>query len=48
MAKAFEASIVSLPFSLPFFGNDFGWLAWYIIVSFPLSFIFRKALGVVS
>lgn len=38
--------VVLLPFSLPFFGDDFGWLAWYIIVSVLLSFIFRKILGV--
>ncbi|MFQ6010113.1 MAG: EMC3/TMCO1 family protein [Candidatus Aenigmatarchaeota archaeon] len=35
-----------LPFTLPFFGNDFGWLMWYIVVSIPFSQIFRKLLGV--
>ena len=48
MSDVFVNSVVSLPFSLPFFGNDFGWLAWYIVVSLPLSMIFRKALGVVT
>jgi len=48
MGKAFATSTVSLPFSLPFFGNDFGWLAWYIIVSVPLSMMLRKTLGVVT
>ena len=48
MAEVFVDSIVSLPFSLPFFGNDFGWLGWYITASIPLSMVFRKALGVVS
>ena len=48
MASTFSEGIVSLPFSLPMFGNDFGWLAWYIVISIPLSMIFRKVLGVVS
>lgn len=42
----FPGSVVNLPFTLPYFGNDFGWLAWYIIVSLPLNTIFRKFLGV--
>ena len=42
----FPGVVVSLPFSLPFFGTDFGWLAWYIIVSIPLNSIFRRLLGV--
>jgi len=39
--------VVLLPFSLPYFENDLGWLAWYIIISLVLSFVFRKILGVV-
>jgi uncharacterized membrane protein (DUF106 family) len=31
---------------LPYFENDFGWLAWYIIVSIPLGILFRKLLRV--
>jgi len=42
----FPGVVVNLPFSLPFLGNDFGWLAWYIIVSIPLNSIFRRLLGV--
>ena len=42
----FPGSVVFLPFSLPFFGDDFGWLAWYIIVSVPLNSIFKRILGV--
>lgn len=38
--------VALLPFSLPYFGSDFGWLAWYIITSFALNFVFRKILGV--
>ena len=38
--------VAVLPFTLPYFGNDFGWLMWYFIVSIPLTQIFRKAMGV--
>jgi len=40
--------VVNLPFSMPFYGNKLGWLGWYILVSIPLTTIFRKALGVVQ
>ena len=46
LAIVFTEPVVYLPFSLPFFENDFGWLAWYIIVSFPLNSLFRKFMGV--
>ncbi len=39
-------SVVLLPFALPFFGSELGWIAWYLIVSIPLSLLFRKMLGV--
>jgi uncharacterized membrane protein (DUF106 family) len=42
----FSRIVVLLPFSLPYFENDFGWLAWYMLVSVILSFVFRKFLGV--
>ncbi len=42
----FPGTVVYLPFSLPYFENDFGWLMWYIIVSVPLNSIFRRILGV--
>ena len=48
IGNVFSDSVISLPFSLPFLGNDFGWLAWYVTLSIPFSFIFRRALGVVS
>lgn len=36
-----------LPFPLPFaFDAAVGWLGLYILVSFPTTFVFRKALGV--
>jgi uncharacterized membrane protein (DUF106 family) len=38
---------VRMPFMVPFFGVDYlGWLFWYILVSLPATWIFRKALGV--
>jgi len=46
MAHAFPGIIVKLPFYLPYFENDFGWLMWYIIISVPLGQTFRKLVGV--
>ncbi len=46
VATTFTGTVAILPFSLPFFGNDFGWLMWYIVASMPLTYIFRKMLGV--
>ena len=37
---------VELPFSLPFAGNTLNWLGFYILLAMPLTYIFRKALGV--
>jgi len=44
-AQVFPGTVVNLPFTLPYFGNDFGWLAWYIIVSIPLGQLIRKLIG---
>jgi uncharacterized membrane protein (DUF106 family) len=41
-----SAKFVDLPFSIPFAGNTLNWLGFYILVAMPLTFIFRKALGV--
>ena len=46
LPNLYSGAVVYLPFSLPYFGNDFGWLAWYFIVSLPLNSIMRKILGV--
>jgi len=46
LGQAFPGVVVKLPFTLPYFENDFGWLAWYIIVSIPLGAYFRKLLRV--
>lgn len=42
----FAAEIVQLPVSLPFVGDELGWLGTYILFVFPFSFIFGKLLGV--
>ncbi|NIO44590.1 MAG: DUF106 domain-containing protein [Candidatus Aenigmarchaeota archaeon] len=42
----FSRIVVLLPFTLPYFGNDFGWLFWYILISLIFNSIFRKILGV--
>jgi len=46
VAQLFPGAVVKLPINLPYFGSDFGWLAWYIIVSMPLNQLFRKMMGV--
>ena len=46
LGQAFPGTVVKLPFTLPYFEDDFGWLAWYIIVSIPLGIYFRKLLKV--
>jgi uncharacterized membrane protein (DUF106 family) len=45
-SQAFPGIVVKLPFYLPYFESDFGWLAWYIIVSIPLGQMIRKLIGV--
>ncbi len=42
----FERVIAVLPVSLPFFGDDLGWLGWYFICSIPLMLIIKKILKV--
>jgi uncharacterized membrane protein (DUF106 family) len=46
LGQTFPGAVVKLPFTLPYFENDLGWLAWYIIVSIPLGYYFRKLLRV--
>lgn len=40
------AEVVPLPLSLPFLGDELGWLGTYILVSIPLTFLFRRWLGI--
>lgn len=42
----FSRIVVLLPFSLPYFDNDFGWFMWYFLTSLILTFVFRKIVGV--
>lgn len=42
----FNAKFVELPFSIPIAGSALNWLGFYIIIAMPLTFIFRKLLGV--
>jgi len=41
-----NARFIELPFSLPLAGSALNWLGFYIIIAMPLTFIFRKMLGV--
>ena len=41
-----NARFVELPFSIPLAGSALNWLGFYIIIAMPLTFIFRKMLGV--
>jgi uncharacterized membrane protein (DUF106 family) len=41
-----NAHFVDLPFSIPLAGDALNWLGFYIIIAMPLTFIFRKLLGV--
>ncbi len=47
VAATFTGPVVQLPFSLPYFGADFGWLMWYFVVSLSVTQVFRKMAGVV-
>lgn len=46
LKKTYNGATFALPFSLPFIGNDVGWLGLYIIISIPTSMLFRKLLKV--
>ncbi|MBY6294242.1 DUF106 domain-containing protein [Nanohaloarchaea archaeon H01] len=37
---------VDLPFGIPLAGNELNWLGFYIFIAMPLTFLFRKLLGV--
>ncbi len=47
IASVFTGPVVLLPFRLPFFGNDFGWLMWYIVASMPITMFSRKVFDIV-
>lgn len=41
-----SAKFIDLPFSLPYIGGALNWLGFYILIAMPLTYIFRKFLGV--
>lgn len=41
-----NAEFVPLPVSLPYIGDALNWLGFYFVLIMPLTYIFRKALGV--
>ncbi|MBI2972083.1 MAG: DUF106 domain-containing protein [Candidatus Aenigmarchaeota archaeon] len=46
-AKIKFARIVAFPpFSLPFTGEDIGWVGWYLMASIPLALLMRKLLKI--
>ena len=46
LSTVYTGPVALLPFTLPYFGSDFGWLMWYILASFSLTPLFRKLMGV--
>ncbi len=42
----FAQIVAELPITLPFLGNSFGWLGWYIINSIPIAIVIRKFLKI--
>ncbi|WP_414836558.1 EMC3/TMCO1 family protein [Candidatus Nanohalococcus occultus] len=42
-----NAMFVKLPFNIPILaGNELNWLGFYILIAMPLTYVFRKLLGV--
>ncbi len=41
-----SAEFIQLPFSIPIAGTALNWLGFYIILAMPLTYTFRKLLGV--
>lgn len=41
-----NAEFVQLPFTAPLIGDELNWLGFYILLAMPLTFAFRKALGI--
>lgn len=42
----FEMLIARMPFLLPYIGSYISWFWWYIFISLPATFLFRKLMGV--
>ncbi|MFB6241936.1 MAG: EMC3/TMCO1 family protein [Candidatus Nanosalina sp.] len=41
-----NAEFLKLPFSIPLVGGALNWLGFYILIVMPLTYVFRKLLGV--
>lgn len=41
-----NAEFIELPFAIPLAGKALNWLGFYIVIAMPLTYIFRKMLGV--
>ncbi len=41
-----SAKFIDLPFTLPYIGGALNWLGFYILIAMPLTYGFRKLLGV--
>lgn len=42
----FARIVSSTPIQIPYFGNNFGWLGWYIISSIPLMIVTRRLMKI--
>lgn len=42
----FSRIVALLPVSLPFLGDDLGWLGWYIVISIPVMVLQRRLLKI--
>jgi len=42
----YQGVLIALPFFVPFIGSMIGWFKWYILITIPFTFFFRKLLGV--
>lgn len=38
--------VVTMPVAIPFLGSEFNWFWWYLIITVPMTLVFRKLLGV--
>lgn len=46
MGSYFGGMTVAMPFSLPILGSNLNWAAWYILVSFAMSWVIKKMMEV--
>jgi len=46
VAFADVETLITLPYTLPIWGNTLGWLGWYILSAMPASILIRKLLRI--